>query len=70
MNPTHSARLIHHSTQVSVHHPWMTPDAAPRTLVPATVVRKAKPLAWSVRSAANGFENRAMRRLSRTTSTT
>ena len=28
-------------------------DAAPSTLVPATVVRKAKPLAWLVTSAAN-----------------
>ena len=31
----------------------MTTDAAPSTLVPATVVRKAKPLAWFVTSAAN-----------------
>ncbi len=36
----------------------MTTEALPSTLVAATVVRKAKPLAWLVRSAASSRGNR------------
>ena len=44
----------------------MTADALPSTLVAATVVRKAKPLAWLVMSAARSFEAMSSRQISST----
>src|SRR5262245_17607835 len=37
-NPAHRTRLTHHSTHARSYQSWMTIDAAPSTLVPATVV--------------------------------
>ena len=48
----------------------MMTDAAPSTLVPATIVRNANPLAWFVTSAANIDRYRTTRRMSNTASTT
>ena len=50
-NTAHMARPTHQSAQASAHQPWTIADALPSTLVAATAVRKAKPLAWLVRSA-------------------
>ena len=51
-NTAHNATPTHHNAHDSPHQPAMIADAEASTFVPATVVRKAKPLAWSVTSAA------------------
>ena len=57
-------------THASVHQPWIDAEALPRTLVAATVVRKAKPLAWLVMSAASSSGTWTSRQSSSTARTT
>jgi hypothetical protein len=59
--PAQRPMLTHHSAQARSHQPWMTIDAEASTLVAATVVRNAKPLAWLVTSAAKFDQNRTIR---------